>query len=245
MAMGKTGLNAVGGIIAAVIVAGGCFGIALPVIHGKSNAEKELTTSRQLGDSYTKKLTELSSGVTNPNQGQSVAVSLDEFKKLVPGSMDIESASRAIASALPDGVQLTSFNFGSAQPVTSVEVEKPALDGFKAPQGFGDDAAAATTSSAGPSTGEASATESAAASAGTPGSSSTAGPSTSGSAAASGFTRIPFTIAVSAKNYDGLSDYINSLSDQPRLLSVISVSADRSDADAVSATVYAYAFVSS
>jgi len=218
------------------------------VIHGKANAEKELTTSKQLGESYTKKLTELSSGASNPNQGESVAVSLDEFKKLVPGSMDIESASRAIASALPSGVQLTSFNFGSAQPVASVEIEKPALDGFKAPQGFGDDAAAAsssTSSSAGPSTGEASAAESAAASTGTPGSAPTAGPSTPGSVATSDFTRIPFTIAVTAQNYDILSDYINSLSDQPRLLSVISVSADRSDANAVSATIYAYAFVGS
>jgi len=242
MAMGKTGLNAVGGLIAAVIVAGGCFGIALPVLNGKANAEQELSSSRQLGETYTKKLTELSSGVTDPSQGQSVAVSLDEFKKLVPGSMDIESASRAIASALPSGVKLTGFNFGTAQPVASVELDKPALDGFKVPTGFGEDAssaAASTSSSAGPSTGEASADPSA----GTPGTASTAGPSTSGSSNSGGFTRIPFTITVSADSYDGLADYINSLSNQPRLLSVISVSAARTES--VTATVYAYAFVSS
>lgn len=249
MAMGKRAVNALGGTVAAVLVAGGCLGVALPILNGNAKAEKELSSSREISSTYTKQLTRLSSGEQN-SQNQQLEESIAKFKSLVPGSIDIESASRAIASALPEGVKLNSFNFGTAQAVTSLDATAPSLSGFTPPTSFGDsaaDAAASTSSSSSSSSSTSTSSEAdAAKSAAADTSTTTAESGTDSTAKASsteGFTQIPFTIEVSAGSYDELAQYINSLSNQPRLMSVVSVSSEKSDT--VTAKVYAFAFVNS
>jgi hypothetical protein len=58
-----------------------------------------------------------------------------------------------------------------------------------------------------------------------------------------GLNRVPMMISVSASSYSKLSEYIDSLSKQERLVSVISVSANSLAEGQVKADIYAYAFV--
>jgi len=227
MAMGRQTTNVFGSIIAVAIIVGAYFGVAAPILNGKSANETELAEAKQLNSSYVQKLSQFSSDAQSP-EVQKATASLEEFKRLVPGSIDIESASRAIADSLPSGVKLGSFNFGAAQQVSSLKLPEPSLSGFTAPTEFAQigGEANSTTTSTGPND-----------------TSSTSGTAPSSSGATSGFTRIPFTIEVTAGSYDELAEYLNQLSDQPRLISVVSV--DSSRTETVSAKVYAFAFANS
>lgn len=233
MAIGRQATNVLGSVLALGILAGAAFGVAVPILSEKSSNETQLTDAKQLNASYVQRLAQFSSEAQSPELQQATS-NLEEFKQLVPGSIDIESASRAIADSLPSGVKLGSFNFGSPQQVSSLKVDPPKLNGFTAPTEFAQVGGGDTgTTSTGPSDSSSSSS--------TGGSDSSTG--TGASATTSGFTRIPFTIEVTAGSYDQLAEYLNQLSNEPRLITVVSV--DSSRAESVTAKIYAYAFANS
>lgn len=211
MPMGRRTINSIGAIAAVGIVAGVYFGVAAPILSQRAATETELQQAQTLGEGYQTKLQNFRSGISD--EAQEAQNTAELFQSLVSESIDIESASRAIAAALPPGVKLDSFNFGAAQQVATLASEPLTISGYTAPAEFGGEDAAATG-------GEATAVDP--------------------SAPISGFNRIPFTIKVTAGSYDELADYLNSLAEQPRLMSVVSI--DTSRAETVSATVYAFAF---
>lgn len=214
MAMGRRTINSIGAIAAAGIVAGVYFGVASPILTQKSVKEGELQQAQMLGEGYQAKLDNFRGGISD--EAQEATNTAELFRSLVSESIDIESASRAIASALPSRVRLDSFNFGAAQQVASLENVPLTIGGYTPPTEFGGGEGAAT------------------------GEGTTA---VDPSAPISGFNRIPFTIKVTADSYDDLASYLNSLAEQPRLMSVVSI--DTSRADTISATVYAFAFAGS
>jgi len=233
MAMGKRTVNSLGVLGVALVLGGAYFGVAAPILAQKNSVGIELQQAQQIGTSYENKLTSFENGESDRTKQATDLMAL--FEGLVTDSIDIESASRAIATSLPSGVTLSSFTFGPAQPVSSIAGDPLALSGFTAPADFG--AAGDGTAAAPAATGtESDAVESA-------GAAQTPAEGTQGidpNAPTAGFNRVPFTIEVSAASYAELSAYLNSLSEQPRLMSVVSVDSTRSDT--VSATIYAYAY---
>lgn len=227
MAMGRQATNILGSLGVAVILAGAYFGVAAPILNSTRSNTEELQTARTVGNSYVQQLNQFKNNAQSPELQQATQ-SLEEFKQLVPGSIDIESASRAIAGSLPSGVKLGAFNFGAAEQVSSLKLTSPSLSGFTAPQGFGGGDSSSSSSSTSSSSSSSSTSSTEAPASGT---------------ATNGFTRIPFTITVTAGSLSELSEYLNQLSDQPRLISVVSV--DSTNGESVSATIYAYAFTNS
>lgn len=211
MPMGRRTINSIGAIAAVGIVAGVYFGIAAPILSQRAATETELQRAQTISEGYKAKLFAFRSGISD--EAQEAQNTADLFQSLVPESIDIESASRAIAAALPAGVKLDSFSFGTAQQVASLASEPLTISGYAPPAEFGGKDAAAKG-------GEATAVDP--------------------SAPISGFNRIPFTIKVTAGSYDELAEYLNGLAEQPRLMSVVSIDTSRSET--VSATVYAFAF---
>lgn len=234
MAMGKRTVNSLGVLGVALVLGGAYFGVAAPILSGKNAIELELQQAQQLGSSYEAKLLSFENGDSDATRAATDTMEL--FDGLVPDSLDIESASRAIAASLPSGVKLESFTFGATQQVSTFTGSPLGLTGFTAPTEFaaGDPAAAAPAPAAGEQDAVATANGTAAAP------TAEVAQGVDPNAPAAGFNRIPFTISVSAGSYAELSAYLNSLSEQPRLMSVVSVDSNRSDA--VTATIYAFAY---
>lgn len=235
MAMGKKTVNSLGVLGIAVIAGGAYFGLAAPLLAQTKATELELQQAQQLSQSYTSKLTGFQGGQSDETKAATDTQAL--FEGLVAESLDIESASRALAASLPSGVKLESFDFGAIQQVSSLQDNPTSISGFQAPPEFAGGGAAAAPAPAAASQEEA--VDSA-------GGSSAAAPAVEGEqgvnpdAPISGFSRVPFTIQVTADSYAQLSAYLNSLSGQPRLISVVSVDSTR--AETISATIYAFAF---
>lgn len=234
MAMGKRTVNSLGVIAAAIILGGVYFGVASPILTQKAATEIELEQAKLIGQNYATKLSEFQGGQTDKTLAATQTMEL--FQGLVSESIDIESASRAIAASLPSGVKLDSFDFGSAQQVSSLQLTPLTISGFTPPAEFSGTAPGAAQAPAAKNQQDAVK--------GAGGSKENLAPAANGavdpSALISGFNRIPFTIKVTADSYGELSEYLNSLSQQPRLMSVVSIDTSRSTS--VSATIYAFAF---
>jgi len=232
MAMGKRTVNSLGVLGVVLVLGGAYFGVAAPLISEKNSVQIELDQAQQLELSYSAKLKNFQSGENDTTRQATETMEL--FDGLVPDSIDIESASRAIAASLPSGVTLNSFTFGDTQQVTTVTGSPLALTGFTPPESFAAvEGTAATT--APPAEDPVAATDE---SGETPVAEGAQG--IDPNAPAAGFNRIPFTIDVSAGSYAELSAYLNSLAEQPRLMSVVSV--DSSRPEGVTAKIYAYAY---
>lgn len=233
MALGRKTVNSLGALAAVGILAGAYFGVASPIIESNSKVEAELLQAQQIGASHTNKLSSFQG--EGDDATRAATETMATFQSLVAGSIDIESASRAIASALPPGVKLESFDFGATQPVAAVQSAPLTITGFTAPAEFTGAAPVAETPAE-------TSQEDAVADAGAEKENLApeAAASVDPSAPISGFNRVPFTIEVTANSYGELSEYLNSLSQQPRLMSVVSIDSNRSET--VSATIYAFAF---
>ena len=237
MAMGKRTVNSLGVLGVAIILGGAYFGLAAPVLTERSSTELEYEQAQQLSLSYTGKLSSFQNGQSEESRAATETMEL--FQGLVSETLDIESASRAIAASLPGGVKLESFDFGSAQQVASLQEAPLGIDGFTAPPEFAE-GAGATPAAPAPESQE-DAVESAGGTAENPVATAVGEQGVNPDAPISGFNRIPFTIKVSASSYIELSAYLNSLAEQPRLMSVVSVDSNSTEG-AVTATVYAFAF---
>lgn len=232
MAMGRKTVNSLGVLVAAVILGGSYFGIVSPIIAGNASAGQELEQAKIIGQSYASKLETFKNGATE--ETQAATDTMTAFQSLVAQSIDIESASRAIAAALPEGVRLESFNFGATQPAAEIQSVPLNIAGYVAPPEFSETAAPAE------GTGEQNQADSVDDAGGTEENLATGPTVVDPSAPISGFNRIPFTIKVTANSYPELAAYLDSLAQQPRLMSVVSIDSSRSEA--VSATIYAFAY---
>lgn len=229
----KRMIGTIGAFSAMVLIGGTYMGVVSPLLEEKQSVEMQIDNANTLNDSYLKKLSGFKSGEND--ETRKAADITATFNSLVAGSIDIESASRAIAASLPSGVKLSSFNFGAMQKVTSRQSSPVSISGFTAPSEFSNKAEVAPAA-------KATSQEDAVNEAG--GSTENLAPQKAAgvdpAAPVSEFNRIPFTIEVSASSYGELSKYLDSLSQQPRLMNVVSVDSSRSDS--VSAKVYAFAF---
>lgn len=147
---------------------------------------------------------------------------VDDFLVSAPNNKDVESASRAISKALISGVKISSFTFGAEENIKESEVLKAALGEFTPPMELSDAAAGAEA----PAEGEK-------------------------KEALETFHRMPMQITVNADSYKKLSEYVDKLADQKRLVNIVSVSSTsgaagvegESSGGSVEATIYAYSFI--
>lgn len=233
MALGKKTVSALGATASLCILAGAYFGLAAPALAESGRISTEISSARSLGDAYSSKLQAFQSG--DSEAAQSATAILDAFYAKVPESVDIESSARAIASALPSGVKLDSFDFGNTQPVAPIKVAGIPLGGFAPPAEFSGGSASETPAETNQETAVTDAGGSSENLAG-----DAAPQAADPNAASTGFSRTPFTITVSATSYDTLARYLDSLASQPRLMTVVSIDTTRSET--VQATIYAFAY---
>lgn len=212
MNLSKASVKGLGVLASAALVLGTGILVINPLLEHRNENLSSLTSLQKITETKKANLSRLSSGSVNFNEASKVG---DNFLRIVPKDKNIESASRAISEALVPGVTITSFTFGSEEAAAPTVLPKVGLEGYKAPASF---AAAAATGSA--------ASKAPAAAAG---SSST-------------LNRLPMTVSVSATSYQNLSTYIDQLSKEDRLVSVISINAS-SKSGTIVADIYAYAFI--
>lgn len=231
MANNRT-VNSLGVLAVAAILGGTYFGVVSPILAEKSSIELEIAQAEMIGQNYSTKLTNFQNGDSDESKAATDVMEL--FQGLVPETMDIESASRAIAASLPSGVKLDSFDFGAPTQVAPFKGSPMSISGFAAPSQF------TSTGVVPPAPAETTQEDAVKNAGGSEQPAAGGDQAVNPNAATSGFQQIPFTIQVSASSYSELAEYLNSLSDQPRLMSVVSVDSTRSDS--VSAKIYAFAF---
>lgn len=230
MAIGKNTVNAIGAVTATAILAGAYLGVAAPLLEDKKSNETQMIQAESMGKGYANKLSEFKGGKSQAVE--EATKTMNVFQRLVTKSIDVESASRAIAASLPSGVSLVSFDFGSAQSVSKMSGSAMNIGGYAAPSEFSGTSKGKTPKAQNQSDAVTNAGGS---------TDKTAGPKAiDPNAPIVGFNRIPFTIKVSANNYDDLAKYLDEISNQSRLMNVVSV--DSSRTDKVSATIYAFAY---
>lgn len=218
--LSKTSIQGIGVTLSVAVLAVTGIFVAKPLYDSTNETKVSLEEQKMVTVSKTGKLAQLEKGVGNIEETQKF---VDEFLVSAPNTKDVESASRAISTALISGVNIISFTFGSEENIVAAEVPKATLGEYVPPVELSDGAAAAP-----PAEGEK-------------------------ETALETFHRIPMQITVSADSYKKLSEYVDELANQKRLVNVVSVNSTKgggsevagesSGGGSVEATIYAYAFV--
>lgn len=230
MALSKTSIQGIGVTLSVAVLAATGFFVAKPLYDSTTETKVSLEEQKIVTMSKTGKLAQLEKGVDNIEETQKF---VDDFLVSAPSNKDVESVSRAISTALISGVKISSFNFGAGENIEAAEVPKAALGEYVAPMELGDGteapAAAPAEGEEGAATGEK-------------------------KEALDTFQRVPVQITVNADSYKKLSEYVDELADQKRLVNVISVTSTKGgggtgmtgeagSAGSVEATIYAYSFI--
>jgi len=227
MALSKTSIQGIGvALSAAVLAVTGLF-IAKPLYDSTNETKTTLEEQKIVTISKTGKLAEVEKGVDNLEETQKF---VDDFLVSAPNNKDVESASRAISEALISGVSISSFTFGAEENIKESEVPKATLGEFTPPMELSAGAAAPEAPAEGEATGEDGKKES-----------------------LETFHRMPMQITVSADSYKKLSEYVDKLADQKRLVNIVGVSSTsvaesagmdgKDSGERVEATIYAYSFI--
>lgn len=219
MALSKKSITGLGTLMSVAVIAISGFLVVKPSYEQAQDNRSELSTLQTETTTKTERLKVLEEGVDNYDEIQAY---VDTFLKYAPANKDIESASRAISNAVVPGTNIVSFTFGSEEAATEYEVPKASIDGGTTAASSSSSSSSTTAST------DASATGTSTASAGT-------------------MQRVPVEISVTSSSYENLSQYLDSLAQQQRLLTIISVASSGGAANAegggVSATINGYAFV--
>lgn len=215
MNLSKSSVKGLGVLVSGVLIFGTGLFVVNPLLTQRSDNMTNLTSMQKVTDSKTKNLERLSKGAVNFDDAFRVG---SNFQRIVPKSKDIESASRAISSALTPGVTITSFTFGSEEPVADDKLPALSLNAWKPPSTFAKMIAASASGS------------------------SSSSSSSGGSSSGSSLNRLPAIVSVSASSYQKLSEYTDKLAKEERLIEVNSISANSKDGT-VKADIYAYAFI--
>lgn len=212
MNLSKKSVKGLGVLISGALLASTGFFLINPIVDQRTESLEELKSLKLITETKKTNLTRLANGAVNFEEASRVG---NDFVKKVPKTKDIESASRAISEALVPGVSITSFTFAAEEPAKKNELPPVVIGTYAPPASFAasDAPAASSSKEVKPAAGSKIA-----------------------------LNRLPMTINVSADNYQKLSQYINSLADRNRLVSVISISAKGKDGK-VTADIYAYAFI--
>lgn len=214
MALNKLSVNSLGAIISVGVLAVSGFLIIQPLNASTETNTQNLNQAKTLTISKTAKLKKLEAGVSDFEQAKADTI---RFLEQATSTKDIESASRSISKSLTKGVKLTSFQFGEPEAVDVLPEPTASLSGYTTPIQFGGKAPAKAKGADG-----------------------AAAPT----ASAKGFQRVPVQVVVTAKSYNDLSKFLDSIADQKRLLSVVAVDSSKGSFEGeVKATVSAYAFV--
>jgi hypothetical protein len=133
MNLGKTSVKGLGGLVSAVLILSTGFFIVNPILEQRNTSMTELSSLKTVTEAKQANLTRLQKGAVNSDEAFRVG---GEFTRIVPKSKNIESASRAISSALVPGVSITSFNFNAEEPVAKLTLPKVSVKGYTPPSSF-------------------------------------------------------------------------------------------------------------
>jgi hypothetical protein len=221
MNLSKASVKGLGVLVSGVLIFSTGTFIINPLIEQRTENVEALKSMQKITETKKANLTRLSNGAVNFQEAFEAG---SNFEKIVPKYKDIESASRAISEAITPGVTITSFTFGSEEPVAQNVTPTASIDGYRPPASFSQGSSKSSSSKSSSDKGAKPATGS------------------SGTGSSSTLNRLPMTISVSAESYQKLSEYTDQLSKEDRLLSVISISGSSKEGN-VKADIYAYAFI--
>lgn len=230
--LSKTAITGIGALLSGGLLAGSWFLAISPIMSQTDSTEQELQTTETLTLSKQMNLQNLQEGAVDIDNAEEI---VSDFHDLISDSADIESASRAIAKSERSGINITSFSFGSPEAVSPREAPEASLDGFSSP--FSTSGGSVTEDTSSPEAGlpgEAAVDESEF----IEGSMDSGGGDGDGSAG--NIQRVPVTIEVEAANQSTLTDYVNDLSQQDRLIFVTALESNMSET--AGGTIYGYAF---
>jgi hypothetical protein len=217
MNLSKASVKGLGVLVSGVLIFGTGMFVINPLVEQRTENVEALKSLQKITETKKANLTRLSNGAVNFQEAFEAG---SNFEKIVPKYKDIESASRAISEATVPGVTITSFTFNPEEPVAENKLPPVSLQGYKPPASFAQSSSKGSSSDKGskPATGS------------------------SGAGSGASLNRLPLIVSVSAENYQKLSEYIDQLSKEDRLLSVISISGSSKEGN-VKADIYAYAFI--
>lgn len=128
--MTKTTVSGIGVVASIAIVAGTYFFGMSPLNEKANQVEQEKMTAETVNVSKNANLENLRQGAVDIDNAEK---EVENFDKIISTSVDIESASRAIAAAETSGINITSFTFGTPEAIAPREEPVATLDQFSAP----------------------------------------------------------------------------------------------------------------
>lgn len=209
--LSKTSISGLGGLLSLAVLLGAFFLGISPLMERTDSAEMELQTAEGLTVAKTFNLQNLQQGAVDIDNAQST---VDNYENIIADSVDIESASRAISSAQTSGVDIVSFTFGNPEPIEPREEPTASLDSFASPFETSGEVTEDTSEDGETAEGEGNTT--------------------------TGVQRVPVIISADANNQSSLTEYVNQLSQQDRLIFVTAI--DSTVSERTTATIYGYAF---
>lgn len=232
MQLNKKMIQGIGTTLSLAIVVGSGLFLVKPFYDQSNDNQMSLQEQQLITTQKTAKLSTLQKGVDNIDETEK---DVQKFLKAAPDNKDVESASRAISKALTDGVSINSFTFGKEENIKAdpalAKIE-PNLGEYTPPVKIED----------------------------SPGSGGAAASTEEGSAdeKLELFHRIPLSISVKADSYEKLAKYVDSLSEQDRLIYVAGISSSGSSSSgndfadtpssedskgSIEVTIYAYSYI--
>ena len=209
MALSKKSITGLSAFLSCAVIAVSGLLVVKPAYDQAQLNREELSTMQTDTAIKEARLKTLEEGVENYEEIQAY---IDTFLKYAPAEKDIESASRAISTALTPGTRIVSFTFGTEEAAAKYPVPEASLDGQSGTESSGD------TSASSGGDGETEVT------AGT-------------------FQRMPIEVQVTSESYEALSEYVDNLAQQERLVTVLSVNSSGGGENGVTATIKGYVFI--
>lgn len=222
MALDKNAIRGIGLLAFVGVLAASGFFVAKPQIEEGFKLASETADVNQATSTREVRLVKLQ------NEKENMAGLSEEVDGLlgkIPSDKKVSGIAEAVIQSMPAGVQLLTFSHGDLvagpPPYASPKV---ALSSPPAPF---------TLTSPGAAASETDDEEK---------DSTTAKPAEEGTPA---FALAPFTVTVSASSVESLTEYLDILQNQDRLVSVVSVTSTGMGAGETTATIYGYAFAGS
>lgn len=209
MALSKKSITGLGTLMSVAVIAVSGFLVIKPAYEQAQTNNQEYSNLQIETSTKNARLSTLEEGVENYDEIQAY---VDDFLVKAPSYKDVESASRAISTAVVPGITINSFNFGNEAPTSDYTVPKASLDAQPETTNLEDSGSSNSEENA------------------------------ETASSAGSFQRIPIQIQVTANDYTNLSEYVDNLSKQDRLLTIVSITS-AGDGEGITATIDGYAFI--
>lgn len=232
MDLSKNTVIGLGSLIIAGVVVGGSLLVIKPQLESASELQVSIADAKTEASNKQLKLDNL---IVKQEEIVAIQSNVDNLIIAIPSENEVGTIGEAVANsinAIGGGVRLDSFSYGATEDFKAVDAPTVSLSEPVAP--FTASGGGAGGQTAPPPTNED----------GTDADSENP-IATTPEAKASSFKRIPITLSISANSFTDMTNYIDTLSSQQRLLYIQTVVSNASSNNGgITATIYGYGFVS-